>query len=63
MSIIALNAEFEKDIGPPNDLVHFSPLKRKTNQKDSRQNEAPALKARGCPRRFAMPPHPNVTGQ
>ncbi len=34
------------NIGQSNNLVHFSPLKRKTNQKDSRQNEAPTRNAR-----------------
>ncbi len=34
------------DKGQHNDVVHFSPLKRKTNQKDSRQNEGPTHKAR-----------------
>ncbi len=46
---MTINVEYEMEIGQPNNFVHFSPLLRKTNQKEARQNEAPKRRARTIP--------------
>ena len=63
MNLIAIIAEFEMNIGHSNEIVHFSlqpgarstlryDMMRKTNQKESRQNDAPAAQSWDNPRRF-----------